>query len=91
MQEAPDLHMGLEFYFQAFFEISGDRPIGFGMGPIPYLSLHQYARLNGIDNEEDLEDFIYFLREMDQEFLAYNQEEAARKSKTTPPSRSKGR
>ena len=76
-QEAPELLIGLDFTFNAFFDLSGDRN---GSGPIPYQSLVWYAEHHGLEGE-DVDDFVEHLRAMDREFLAYNEEqlEIARK------------
>lgn len=71
--DAPQLHAGLEFPFGAFFDLTGDRQSGMGVGPIPYMVLRSYGEAQGLE-DEDLEEFIYLLREMDREFLSYNQE-----------------
>lgn len=77
--EAPELLPGLEFAFNAFFELNGDRQSGFGVGRIPWHVLDAYGRRHGLADDE-LEDFTHHLQEMDSEFLAYNEEQrAARK------------
>lgn len=82
IQEAPELLPGLEFFFEAFFELTGDRAVGMGvLGPIPYSSLRQYAVWHGLEGE-DIEEFIFMLRAMDREYLAYNLEEQERTKHT---------
>jgi hypothetical protein len=89
IQEAPELFLGLDFYFTAFWKLSRDRSAGFGPGPIPYSSLMNYAKYLNLD-EEETEDFCYFLSEMDSEFLAYASEKSeAERKKSSLKSRKK--
>lgn len=84
IREAPELLPGLEYFYQCFFEIAGDRPVGMGVGPLPYMLLRTYGIAKG-ESEDELDDFIYLLREMDREYCAYNQErtEAERSARDT--------
>lgn len=79
-QDYPELYMGLEFFFGAFFDLTRERSVGMGPGPIPYLAIHRYAQIHGL-GDEDLEEFIYLLCAMDAEYLTYHREESERKMK----------
>lgn len=56
------------FYIEAFQELSSCRPGGFGISPIPFVAIIEYAKLYDIRGE-DFEDFLYFIRKMDSELL----------------------
>lgn len=55
-----------EFYINAFSELSSCRQIGMGLGPIPFTAIAEYARIYKVD---DISDFIYIIRVMDNAFL----------------------
>lgn len=72
IQNAPELALGLQFYYSAWTELGRDRPIGFGgEGPIPLGSVYAYALYNEL-NEEELEDLIYFTALLDAEYIKWN-------------------
>lgn len=48
----PRLHTGLQFYLDAFRSLRSDRPIGMGVGPIPWSSIERYATRHNLDNDE---------------------------------------
>jgi len=56
------------FYIEAFFEISTCRSTGMGIGPIPFTSVVEYARIYNI---EDVEDFLYYIRRLDATYLSF--------------------
>jgi hypothetical protein len=68
--DAPTLFLGLEFVYSSFWDLSSDRSVGMGTGPIPYSSIIRYADRFNLSSEET-EEFAYLLREMDSEFLDY--------------------
>lgn len=76
---APELALGLEFIYTAFWELSTCRPIGMGMGAIPWSAIYDYAAVHGLDADET-EDLAYFVRKLDEKFLKHH----APKDKTTP-------
>ena len=76
IQNAPNLLMGLELYFQAFVELNTSRSTGWSAGPIPSWCISEYADRLEL-SEEETEDLHYHIRMMDQEFLKYT----ARKNK----------
>lgn len=57
------------FYQDAFLELDTDRPSSMGIAPIPFTSIVNYAKIYEID---DLEEFIYLVRRMDNKFLQLN-------------------
>ena len=57
-------------YTDAFRELSSCRSLGFsGVGPIPFTAIVDYTRVYEI---EDFVDFIFIIREMDNEYLKLN-------------------
>lgn len=60
---------GLEFYYDAFAELSTARAIGLAAGPIPFTAIVEYSRLYEI---EDFDEFAYIIRWMDRVYLELN-------------------
>ena len=78
---APDLLQGLDFFYNAFGQLSTCRPVGMGLGSIPWTAIDRYAERNDV---EDFDEFLYMVRKMDDAYIEYHLE----KSKTaTPPKR----
>ena len=70
---APDLHLGMDLYFTAFIELSSCRPVGMGMGSIPWTSIADYGEAYGFDGEQR-DDLFFFVRALDKAFLDYYKE-----------------
>jgi hypothetical protein len=66
----PALDMGLHFYLSAWEELSYDRPVGFGAGPIPSASFRSYIRDVGMD-DDDAERFHFIVRRMDNFYVEH--------------------
>lgn len=62
--DAPQLLLGLEFFWTAFWELSSCRSLGFGAGPIPWSAAADYAITFELEGE-DFMDFVYLIRMMD--------------------------
>ena len=61
---------GLDFYLSAWQELSYDRSMGFGVGPIPSASFRGYTR--DIDMDEDEADrFNFIVREIDNFYVSH--------------------
>lgn len=71
IRNAPELILGLEFYYNAFEDLSSCRELGFGVGPIPWTAMKDYCHEYDITGDDDLEDFFYFIRQMDNAYLAH--------------------
>lgn len=78
IQEAPDLILGLELYYQAFMDLNTCRSIGFSAGPIPWTAVADYAAAHEFDSEQT-EDLFFFTHVMDAAFLEYNNKKSTRK------------
>jgi hypothetical protein len=72
LRDAPELEMGLSFYYRAFGDLSTCRSIGMGAGEIPVTAIFQYAAHYGLLASET-EDLKYIIRGMDAAFLEYHQ------------------
>ena len=67
---APRLQLGLDLYFDAFFDLSTCRPIGMGMGPIPWSVIRDYAETFRL-SEEQTDDLSYYVRVLDVEYMKH--------------------
>lgn len=75
----PDLIDGVGDFLTAFWELSTDRPSGFGPGPIPFTSIDAYARRHGIDDPDEFALFSDLIREMDRAYLDKQREKTEKK------------
>lgn len=65
LQDAPELSPGLEFFWEAFFDLTTCRQAGVsGFGPIPYDKMVLYAEMYELDDEEILE-FTFLIKSLD--------------------------
>lgn len=71
IQDAPELRLGLELYFGAFFDLNTCRQIGMGLAPIPWNCIKDYAQAYEFD-ESQTDDLFYFIRKMDHEYLKFH-------------------
>lgn len=62
--------MGLEFYFFAFKDLNTCRSAGFGLGPIPWIAVNDYAIRHGLNNEE-AEDLFFVIDSLDYEYMKW--------------------
>lgn len=69
---APELTVGLEVFYVAFWDLCSDRPSGLDLGQIPWSSIKLYC--DEIDADEELrEDMYHIIRGMDAAFLKHLQ------------------
>jgi len=68
IQNAPDLLLGLESYFQAFIDLTTCRSSGWSPGPIPWMDVEAYAMANDMD-EEEADTLHYHMSKMDNAYL----------------------
>jgi hypothetical protein len=80
IQNAPQLILGLELYYRAFFELNTCRQVGWVEGDIPWTAIDQWARSRDL-SEEQREDLHHLIRQMDLAFLKHR----AKKRKDTEP------
>lgn len=67
--EQPEIDPHLHFHWEAFGELSTERQIGMGIGPIPWSAIKAYAEEFGIVGDE-FESFLHIMRAMDSEYLS---------------------
>ena len=77
--EEPDIS-GFELFIDAFGELNTSRPVGFGLGPIPFTAAHSYFTIYELDM--DFEEFLYVIRRLDRAFLDLNEAENNKGNKT---------
>jgi hypothetical protein len=65
---APELHVGLELFINAFFDLDSERQASFSIGPIPWSRIKEYANAFSFDDEIQ-EDLFYFIKKMDNAHL----------------------
>lgn len=70
IENAPELHMGLGLYYNAYWELTSCRASGWGIGPIPWSAILEYARFFEFSEEQE-EDLLYYVRMMDNAYLDY--------------------
>lgn len=80
MRDAPELRLGLHFYFFAFHELSSSRPVGWGMMPIPWSTIAEYAVLFGLEADE-FEDLVHHVRALDRVYLEYHASQTKKERK----------
>ena len=71
---------GLEIIYRGFWELSSDRSIGMGLGPIPHTSIRAYVVEYDLE-EEDEADFKYLIRKMDSFYLEWSEKKREDDSK----------
>ena len=70
IKNAPILRLGLELFYNAFWDLDSCRNSGWGMGPIPWLAMRDYATTFGFTEEQE-EDLYYHVRLMDNAYLDF--------------------
>jgi len=66
----PKIEFGLQFYWDAFWTLHGDRQSGFGLGPIPFSAMDRFAARYGISDTDEFDRFQELIRAMDTAYLA---------------------
>lgn len=61
---APELHIGLELFINAFFDLDTERQAGLSIGPIPWSKIREYATAFEFD-QELTDDLFYFVKQLD--------------------------
>lgn len=85
LRNAPSLHMGLEFYWNAFRHLSTCRESGFGgVGRITYFMCTQYCRENDIEGDQR-DDLIVVILAMDETYIEYCDKQSKKKKPNQKP------
>jgi hypothetical protein len=58
----------MELFFTAYQELETERPIGFGVGPIPFTAILKYVEFYELPKEQ-ADDLLYYIRELDTHFI----------------------
>jgi len=95
--DEPELRLDGHFYYHAFWQLTSDRPVGFGPAPIPSSAIRVFARDYELNDEESA-DLEFMIRRMDQKYLELQTEfekhdakRRAAKQKQENQPRSRGR
>lgn len=80
MRNAPELLMGLELFWTAFWALTRERSAGLGISGIPVASMRSYAHDMELD-EEQTEDLLHHVMVLDSAFLKYHRREAEKRQK----------
>jgi hypothetical protein len=75
---APELELGLELFFSAFWDLTTCRPSGWSVQPIPWSAIIEWGQMHELDYEE-MDDLLFYVREMDSEFIDYVAEQNSKK------------
>lgn len=67
---APELQLGLELFYSAFWDLTTCRPSGWTVQPIPWSAVVEWGQMHELDAEE-MDDLIFYTREMDGEYITY--------------------
>jgi hypothetical protein len=70
IRDAPELALGLELYYLAFWDLDSCRAIGMGEGPISWLAVDAYAAARGLGSEQR-SDLHAFIPAMDRAYLKH--------------------
>lgn len=71
MQQAPQLHPGLNLFYVAFLDLHTCRQLGMTMGPIDWLAIDRYCQRYDIQGEQ-YEDMHYFVSRLDAAYLEHH-------------------
>jgi hypothetical protein len=74
IKNAPSLEIGLDLYLSAFFDLESDRQIGFGIGPISWSVVNEYAKAYHLD-EIQCEKLHRYIKMMDSVYLKHHNRE----------------
>lgn len=70
LTERPDLSVYEEYYWSGFVALSQGRSVGMsGSNPIALSDVYNYFTFNEIIELDERDDFLYFIKELDREFL----------------------
>lgn len=77
LQERPELFPHLDLVWQAFFDASNARQLGMGgVGGIPPSEIEAELRRFRIEEWEEQEEFRFYIRALDNEYLHYQAEQS---------------
>lgn len=65
----PYLDDRTEFYFSCFVALGRDRQVGFSASYIPTMSIVNYAKFLGIDEDNEIFEFLYIITGLDGHYI----------------------
>ncbi len=65
----------LTFHWSAFSDLSTDRQLGMGLGPIPWTAIERYAARYRIEDPDEFDRFAHLIGVMDRAFLSWHAEQ----------------
>jgi hypothetical protein len=71
IRNAPELLPGLEMFYRAFHSLSTCRPVGMGVGAIPWTAVHAYGTMQELDQLQ-FEALEYHIGRMDSAYLEWS-------------------
>jgi len=66
LENRPVLLPGLDVFLKAYDDLTYDRPVGFGVGSIPWSSIIKWCQLNGMHDINDMDSCIRYIRKLEQ-------------------------
>lgn len=70
----PTIHEYLYGYWEAFFALHKARSAGFSVNPISLSGIAAYLAILGVCDAEERQEYLYFIQQMDQEFMRWMSE-----------------
>ena len=64
----------LLFHWSAFGNLTSDRQMGMGIGPVAWTAVDRYAERYGVDDPDEYDRFVRLMRAMDMAFLSWHAE-----------------
>lgn len=90
IQNAPELELGLELFWSAFWDLNSSRPIGLDEGPIRWVDIWDYCDRMEIYDEQR-EDLLHHIKEMDQAYRKFRASKAPKPNPTPVGGKRHGR
>lgn len=83
--DQPDIGLQWLFHWQAFHDLSTERQIGMGVGPIPRSAIRSYAEEYGIIEDDEYDKFEQIIRSVDVNYLKLVNSFGKKDAKATVP------
>jgi len=81
LDEKPVLYPDLQQDWKAFWQLSGSRQVGMGLGNIQISEIYAYMRMFRITNLEEREHFLTHIQILDRTYLNYQNDQMEKKRK----------
>lgn len=80
LEEEPKVWTHLSLIYEAFWVLNLERPVAFGLGPIPLSAVLLYLGLLGITGQAKRLYWFQLIRALDIEYLSIHADEAEKKN-----------